>query len=84
MHGGYVYNARFVVQSNDRSPRYLDERVEAFLVSFREVKSRPNRLIAEAYSGSPENFDGGLCWEGARKASKLQEIFHAIVAAVSD
>lgn len=37
VHGGYVYNARFVVQSKPRSPEYLDQRVEAFLEGFREV-----------------------------------------------
>ncbi|CBJ49276.1 conserved unknown protein [Ectocarpus siliculosus] len=36
VHGGYVYNARFIVQSNDRSPRYLDGRVESFIAGFRE------------------------------------------------
>lgn len=37
-HGnGYVYSVQFVVQSNDRSPSYLDQRVESFIASFREV-----------------------------------------------
>lgn len=40
VHGGYVYNARFIVQSNDRSPRYLDGRVESFIAGFREVRER--------------------------------------------
>lgn len=38
VHGGYVYNARFIVQSNERSPEYLDGRVEAFVKGFREVR----------------------------------------------
>lgn len=37
--GRYVFNAQFLVQSNDRSPRYLDGRVEAFLAGFREVRN---------------------------------------------
>lgn len=37
--GGHVYNARFIVQSNDRSPEYLDQRVESFIAGFREVKT---------------------------------------------
>lgn len=37
VYGGYVYHARFLVQSNDRSPGYLEERVEAFIANFREV-----------------------------------------------
>ncbi|CAN0483292.1 unnamed protein product, partial [Hapterophycus canaliculatus] len=36
--GGHVYNARFIVQSNDRSPEYLDQRVECFIAGFREVR----------------------------------------------
>lgn len=39
VNGGYVYNARFIVQSNDRSPQYLDDRVEAFVTGFREVRA---------------------------------------------
>lgn len=42
--GGYVYNARFIVQSNDRSPGYLDQRVESFIAGFREVSQIDGRL----------------------------------------
>ena len=40
VYGGYVYHARFLVQSNDRSPGYLEERVEAFIAGFREVRRK--------------------------------------------
>eukprot|EP00903_Cladosiphon_okamuranus_P017869 g16444.t1 len=37
-HGkGFVYSVQFGVQSNDRSPSYLDERVESFIAGFRET-----------------------------------------------
>eukprot|EP00752_Nemacystus_decipiens_P012492 g11064.t1 len=36
-HAGYVHSAQFVVQSNDRTPDYLDHRVETFIAGFRET-----------------------------------------------
>lgn len=51
-----MYNARFIVQSNDRSPGYLDERVESFIAGFREVRDDDDGRLR--VKGRRVNFKG--------------------------
>ena len=43
VYGGHVHSAYVLVQSNDYSPRCLDESVDHFLAGFREVSGRAIR-----------------------------------------